>query len=382
MRQSFEDKLIEIVKAIVVDGRSEAECRGPVDGMTPEERDALLALARSHQMGHIVEYALQTVGEMDSAVSFFTSVAVTMQQVDAVRAISSALSREGIAHMLLKGTVMRGMYPAEWMRNSCDIDVLVAREDLERAGAVLVGMGYEQQGIVTVHDVGYIQENVRVELHYLLIEDYRMSPAAEVLGRVWDTAVRSGDGFSYAMPDEMFYFYHIAHMAKHFGDGGCGLRSFVDLWLLNHRCDFNREAREKLLLAGGVLSFEEKARQLSDYWFSDGSGEGLEFIEKYVLSGGAYGSTRAAEEVRMHRRGRVKYLFDRIFMPYSQLKKRYPSLDGKPYLLPFYEVVRWCSVLGKNRKKYVTELKADVIRTERTVEIEKMISDLGLDNFI
>lgn len=29
------------------------------------------------------------------------------------------------------------------------------------------------------------------------------------------------------MKEEMFYFYHIAHLAKHFEVGGCGIRQII-----------------------------------------------------------------------------------------------------------------------------------------------------------
>ncbi|MFX7845188.1 nucleotidyltransferase family protein, partial [Acinetobacter baumannii] len=74
-----------------------------------------------------------------------------------------------------------------------------------------------------------------IELHFNLIEDHRIKGASAILNRVWDAAVPCGGWtYQYEMPDELFYFYHIAHMAKHVENGGCGIRPFLDIWVLMH----------------------------------------------------------------------------------------------------------------------------------------------------
>ena len=90
----------------------------------------------------------------------------------------------------------------------------------------------------------------------------------------------------------MFYFYYIAHMAKHFVEtGGCGIRPFLDIWVLNHRIDFDREKRDKLLSDGGLDVFAKQAELLSEVWF--GNAEHTEItrqMETYILRGGVYGA--------------------------------------------------------------------------------------------
>ena len=59
-------------------------------------------------------------------------------------------------------------------------------------------------------------------------------------------------------------------MAKHFvSTGGCGIRPFLDIWVLNHKIDFNREKREKLLSDGGLDVFAKQAELLSEVWFGN-----------------------------------------------------------------------------------------------------------------
>ena len=100
---------------------------------------------------------------------------------------------------------------------------------------------------------------MHVELHYTLIEDHVMPKANDVLSEVWENSLPGPDG-GRVMTDEMFYFYHVAHMAKHFGNGGCGIRPVLDLWLLNRKQGFTKDKRDALLSRGGLLDFERGRR--------------------------------------------------------------------------------------------------------------------------
>ena len=120
-------------------------------------------------------------------------------------------------------------------------------------------------------------------------------------------------------------------------------------------------------------------RRLSEYWFSGACGDGLEALEKFILSGGAYGRTDNSVSVkRMQRGGRFKYLISRIFAPYSLLKRYYPILERHPYLLPIYEVKRWIDAMKRDGKKYRHELKENMKKQDRSDETYEMLASLGL----
>lgn len=374
MQKETKDKFLRIIKATV---NSE-----PYDGIgdiTDEELREMFRLAGLHQVTHIIAYYRMKMGDERFAKHFWGSVKLTTKQVHAAESIGRALFEKQIPFIILKGYVLRRLYPENWMRNSCDVDVLVGEDDLASAGECLEALGFDREDGLSAHDVTYTQGAVHVELHYTLIEDYRVMRAASVLERVWKTSVPCPDG-GLVMSDEMFYFYHVAHMAKHFENGGCGIRSVLDLWLLNNKCDFSREKRDELLLEGGLLDFERGVRKLSDYWFSDGDEEGLLTLEKYVLSGGAYGRTDNSVSVKREQAGgRFKYLLSRIFAPYSLLKRYYPVLEKHPYLLPFFEVKRWIDAMLRDGKKYRMELRENM-KKDRSGETREMLASLGLIN--
>lgn len=185
--------------------------------------------------------------------------------------LCSTLEEAQIPFLPLKGSVIRKYYPEAWMRTSCDIDVLVHETDSEIAKSILVencGYTYQETGS---HDMSlFSPSGIHVELHYNLVEDGRANESSKTLKNVWcNTVVRDGFEYWYEMTDEMFYYYHVAHMAKHFEDGGCGVRPVIDLWILDNLHHTDKSKRDDLLAVGNLLKFTESVRRLSRIWFEN-----------------------------------------------------------------------------------------------------------------
>lgn len=379
MRGACEDKLIELIRTAVLDCGDTAPvlCDLDADG----ERE-LCALAKRHQLDHLVSYSYYAKGDERFCGTFFNQLSFTEQQIHAAKEASATLEDAKIAHIPLKGTVIRSLYPERWMRNSCDVDILVKEDELYTAKSVIEALGYEMRGDVTSHDITFYRGNIHIELHFKLIEDYRMKVPAEILGSVWDVAVlREGAAYTYDMPDGYFYFYHVAHMAKHFGDGGCGVRPLIDLYMVNNRVEFDRDERDTLLARGGLLAFEKKMRALSEYWFGNGDVEGLDFVERYILTGGAYGNVHLGREVRKTRGGRFRFFLSRVFIPYGPMSRRYKVLKKHPYLLPVFEVWRWIEALFTDRKHFAEEFKEGISKPKNMDELDLTLDELGLQSF-
>jgi len=173
--------------------------------------------------------------------------------------------------------------------------------------------------------------------------------ADALLSRVWEFATPAGQGaYRHVLADEMLYFYHIAHMAKHFVHGGCGVRPFLDLSLLDRAGSEAEQRRDALLTEGGLLRFAQSMRAVAAYWFANGAQTPLCLeVERFILSGGSYGTRQNSVKMRraVHRKGKLSFLLSRIFLPYSTIKYMYPVLQRHRWLTPFFEVRRWFSLL-------------------------------------
>ncbi|MEE1013702.1 MAG: nucleotidyltransferase family protein [Clostridia bacterium] len=301
--------------------------------------------------------------------------------------ICRSFEENQIPYLPLKGSVIRRYYPEPWLRTSCDIDILVKKEDLQRASELLIEhLGYDST-IKEAHDWGFLSKNkTYIELHFDLIAQKSGFPrrwSAACLADVWCTAtVVDGTQFQYAMPDELFYFYHIAHMAKHFENGGCGMRPFLDLWLLDNTVVYDKSKRDKLLQDGKLLDFANAVRKLSSVWL-----DGVEYdqlakdIEDYITDAGVYGSVQNKVAFYQNKRGsKVKYVLSRLIAPYDDLKYQYPILEKYCWLLPLCEVRRWFRLLSwKNRKRSVAELKFNSTMSDAKMKnTANLIDRLGL----
>ena len=270
------------------------------------------------------------------------------------------------------------------MRTSCDIDILVHEDDAERAASFLVDkLEYTRQG-KSAHDISLYSPNKNhIELHYDLLEDDYANSASEVLRKVWETAyLCDGYQYKYAMPDEMLYFYHIAHMAKHFIEGGCGIRPFIDLWILDRLEDADHDRRNDLLEKGNLLQFATVAQKLSRVWFEYESHDDVSAqMEHYILLGGVYGTTENRVKVQQQKKGgKFKFLCSRIFMPYEELKFKYPILQKHKWLTPIMEIRRWFNLLKPSAmKRSLREAKMTTnVSTDQAQSTEAFLNNIGL----
>ena len=292
-------------------------------------------------------------------------------------------SEEKIPHIPLKGAVMREYYPEPWHRSSCDIDILVHEEDLDRACDALAGRaGYRVEGDKKYHDIHlYSPSGTHLELHYNLRSTF--AAYDKVLCRAWDYAKEDANNCCrFMLSDAFFVFHHVAHMAYHFENGGCGVKPFLDLFILQTRRETDFEGARALLAEAGLSLFFESMMALCRVWFMGDAHTALTLqTEQYVLSGGVYGTVDNSVWMgRKARGGRIGYALSRIFMPKEMLCRAYPVLERHPWLLPLMQVRRWGRILFKGGiRRGARELSANHRITEaEAAEAAAFLSELGL----
>lgn len=344
--------------------------------------------AKIHDVAHIVGSALinNNIIKGRAAENIFQEqIYVTLlrheNQCFAFEKLCGVLENSKIPYIPLKGAVIKSLYPQTWQRTGCDIDILVHEKDVEKAAAAITEkLGYTQTGRGK-HDISILStENFYVELHFSLLEEDTLFSVAKVLRKVWDYAKPAENGkFRYELDDEMLYFYHIAHMAKHFTDGGCGIRPFLDLWLMDRSKKYNTEEAKALLKKGKLSDFEKNAKRLSKVWFSGEEHDDVTLLaEKYIFDGGCFGSRETKMISEQHKYGgRVKYILSRIFVPYDDLKGQYPIIKNYRFLTPICEICRLFSLLFGKKKKFRKEYIGDLMNFSDE-HIDFLFKSMGL----
>jgi hypothetical protein len=351
---------------------------------------ALWDTAKKHDLDHLLAYGLKKNGlltkeDADGEKSLFKAIYRYEQTRYEYTLLCKTLEAAQIPFLPLKGSVLRGYYPEGWMRTSCDIDVLVRKENLEEAISYLSkNLQYEEKERAT-HDVSlFSPRGIHVELHFDLVEEGRAMGAIAVLQKVWEDATpKKGAVWFHEMSDPFFYFYHVAHMAKHFETGGCGIRPFIDLWILDHLDHADKAARDALLEQGGLKKFAENARALSRVWMEgEAPDETLLWLQSYLLHGGVYGSSDNRVALNQTKKGgRFGYLISRVFIPFAMLKRWYPILEKHPWLMPVMQVRRWFMLL----KPDVAAMAKRELATNSNLEkskadqMKRFLDEIGLD---
>ncbi len=356
---------------------------------SPEQLPALMNISSKHDVDHLLVLQLKqnkliAKERTDIEKHIFTAVYRYERLRSEYEKLCHTFEKAEIPFLPLKGSVLCGYYPEAWMRTSCDIDILVHEEDAEKAREILVNAcGYTYNGRGS-HDLSlFSPANIHIELHYNLVEDGTANEAAEVLKNIWNTAtVRKGTAFWYEMPDEMFYFYHIAHMAKHFENGGCGIRPLIDLWILDHIREASKDKRDQLLCEGNLLKFADAVRKLSRIWFENEEYDSVcKQMENYILTGGVYGNNKNRIVIQQQKKGgKIRYALSKIFIPYDVIKFHYPILQRHKWLTPIMEIRRWCKLVFCGHLKRTTrELKYNnSISTEKAEETQALLRGIGL----
>ncbi len=358
--EHINETLMQLIKSEVFQQELCLSDEAPLNEKTLVE---LLILSYKHDVAHIVASALANNGYFENCPQqgqfmneFYKAVYAQEKQDKSFNELCDMFEEKGIEYIPLKGAEIRKLYPQSWMRTSCDVDILVKEKDLKKASdAILNSNGYSKKG-ESNHDIVFVSSNgTLIELHYKLLGNKKSPLHSKVLNDVWKSA-KPCEGFKYRynLSNDIFYYYHILHMAKHFRIGGCGLRPFIDLMLIDNKYGGDTAEIIKTLQKGKLLDFAENARKLSRVWFGDELHDETTLqMEKFILEGGTFGSvkTRTAS-ANLRTGGKIRYMLSRLFVSYRYLKRDYPVLEKYPILTPWYELCRIFSLLFGKKKDF------------------------------
>ena len=387
MNQEVRKALFSLLRLAINETES---CNDAEKLITPDTLTPLFNLSKKHDLAHIIGLALLRLNaKFDNEIikKFQKEQMIAVFRYERLKfdyeLLRGALEDLGVDFIPLKGAIIRDLYPEPWMRTSCDIDVLVKKDDAERTIAHLVANGFKKGKDCTEHDHALSSASgTTIELHYTLRQDKTLPKSDEILDCVWDNLKDNTTTFEKQMTDEFFVFYHLVHMAKHFINGGCGIRPFVDLFLIDKNVNYDKQVLNQLLKKAQLDNFYSAVIELQKVWFEGATHTKFTTaMEDFVLFGGVYGNIGNSAKIQaVQGKTKSKTFFSLMFLPRSNLEIIYPKLKKHPVLLPFYQVKRWFRVFKKDSRKRVNDLvKArESVSTEDVNCTEQLIDVLGL----
>ena len=290
-------------------------------------------------------------------------VQTLIQQAEGARVLE-ALNRAGIPVILLKGSVLRRVYPRPDWRQMCDLDLFVGEKNLPAAAGILASLGFRAIEDKNDHHQSYDKPPyLHVELHTRLV--HRRDRQLDFFSNPWSEAQPAeGVPGAYILRPNAFYLHMLTHMFLHYGAQDCTIRAVLDVALF--RSVWGSQLDEGVLrqefkrlhlawLAGAV-------EQLAESWFGPEAPQpvppGAEEVQWnicYPCLYGTYGSSQALIKAQSGG-SKLAFIGRRVFPPLWQLERAYPLLRRCPVLLPFCWLHRLAKGLLGQRGKIHREL--------------------------
>ena len=300
-------------------------------------------------------------------------------------ALCNFLKENGIWYCCLKGVVLQNYYPTLGMRQMADNDILVDTKGCAKIRSFMTSRGYEVEHYGSgCHDV-YLKGSLDFEIHRKLFpEGTKTYNGSDYYRNVKNMLVKKEDSCELYFTDEEFYVYYMCHAYKHFSDGGCGIRTLLDIFLYMSSMEkkLDMDAVNKSLSSIGIAEYEKKSRALAfelvsqrnldnkDYGY-DLSSENRSLFEYYITSG-TYGTVERSINNRLSNMSKddeisdgvkAKYLFRRIFPDMDYYRNAYPRASKIYPIIPFLWLMRLFRGIGRS-KRYMKEVR-QVNKTEK-----------------
>ncbi len=357
------------------------------------ELDKLLELARIHSLEaiftdklseceNISEELKKSLRKKDSFYRFYNE-----RQMAEMDYLSKVFDEKGIRYMPMKGIVSKPLYVKEYYRQMGDIDILFHEDDIDRAENILEELKYTITRTPTHHDECSSGKYSNLELHRRLVGN-SVAKFEKYYHDSWKFA-KPDVGSRYKMSDEDFYIFILTHLAKHFINGGIGVKAVMDVYVYldNYKdtLDWDYIRTETDTLEIGL--FCKNIELLAEYWF--GSSDADDIIKRlgeYIIACGSFGTQANREQYKLATQSRKiknKYLlriysiFTSAFPPYRIMVQRYEGLGKRPYLLPYYWGVRIVNSF-KDKKTYKRIAKTTGTSSQENEAYNDFYKNIGL----
>lgn len=283
-----------------------------------------------------------------------------IKQLKELEEVSRLFSENHIVHLPLKGCVLKKMYQRADMRSMADMDILIYPADEEKVKNLLIGRGYTCTAYdITNHDVYRKEPIYNIEIHTSLFRK-RNTEFFRYYDNFLKRTLPGENEYARIMSDEDFYVYNIAHFNKHFKVAGSGIRSVMDIYVMNRTFEghIDRAYVDNQLSQLNLLGFEKTVVDLSKFWFGAGAYRSeLDETANYIIGSGTYGKMSNMIENQLENQGKFKLLLHNVFPTYENMIYQFHILKKAPFLLPVFWVWRLVFSVIKKPKAVKNKIK-------------------------
>lgn len=351
-------------------------------------------LAIQHQVANIFYTALNSSGCTDPVMTQLESIYNQAVAADAAQGyylemVKALLEENGIDYCILKGWVIKGLYPLSDLRLAADIDIYVGHKNAQRVHDIMLEHGFEciNFGENMPSDDYHADVYAHIEFHRQLIKDAH--PWKPECNRITDRLIHK-QGHEYVMSNEDFYVFMICHIAKHMKFGGIGIRAILDVWVyLRHYKELDFDYINGIMEKCSLSEFHRNVLELCGYWFDGKEGsDKTKALSEYVAMSGWNGTfeqhisgdmAEMAGSTDSKLIAKLKLYYSSVFWNREMMSVKYPVLDKLPILLPFCWIHRALNALV-NKKTVVNGIRSryDGADMEEGKKINRFRREIGL----
>lgn len=272
------------------------------------------------------------------------------------------LEKAEIPYIPLKGIIMKKLYPQESLRSFTDYDIYIADKG-EQVKSVMEALGFEVRKTAE-YDVAYFKKpSLYFEMHSKLFEEsYSFDGYFE--NPFHKAVLQNGSNFCYLLKNEDFFIHLFCHLYKHFTFGGCGIRQFMDIYVLMKQESLDYNYIERELEALRLTGFYNTVKKVNRVIFDcEKPNKDILEICEYIFSNGTFGTDKIIALNEFNNKSKnmlwwkAKYFASRWGLSYSSMKKRYKFLKRLPFLLPFCWIHKGFCVLFFKRDVLKAQVK-------------------------
>lgn len=240
----------------------------------------------------------------------------------------------GIKTLIVKGVIMKDIYPQNYMRQMCDIDIMVEEKDFKLASKTIKELGYSEFYDYEKHLTFSKKPFMIIEMHKKLL--LKKDVGYEYFNNVWTKCCPYKNYKNIVQLNvEDAYIFCILHLMLHFKFTGIQVRDILDVYLYNekYKSSFDYEKLNRIFDEFHVTDFEKNIREIAYKWFGNNEKiENFDDIEKFILKGASLNNN--VNYQIGEKNGKFNYLLRLFFPKYKSMKEKYPFLEKAPILLP------------------------------------------------
>jgi len=359
-----EQLLIKLIRSSVLQTEEDFSDYSDFD----EWRDLFVLCSNHSIVGMIYDKFVEVFGDKipDSLAARLKHTAFTEMSFQAVRSQSfkrvyDELIADGFNLIVLKGELLRKLYPQPESRTSLDEDLLVDKNQYEELKNRLISMGFEEAN-ESDGDKHWVNKKLSLyfEIHFEPFSNEKSYKKWNNIFANYSERIINSDGIISLSSEDNFIFLML-HAAKHFIYSGVGLKQVLDIavFMKNYQdeMDFSYvknalKNTNTLLFAKEMTAFIKENLLENVYCFGEDKADS--FFINDILNAGSLGQS---DESRKHSanvtasafKGDSKYI-NIIFPPRERLTLKYPFCKKYPILLPVAWAMRLASYLFRRKK--------------------------------